>query len=237
MSKEFKSQEKMYKICESPGRGMGMYANRCISRGELIIAEEPLIILNGQNYATYSAQIEKKLEKLSKSEQDIYFALRNEKPFLNRSMGIFKTNALPMDSDSGVFALISRINHSCLRNVHHYWNETKGVETVYALKDIEFNQEILTCYIDPFCKKEKRRALLVEKFNFECKCELCSIEDETAQRHSDKQRNLIQTLDSEIPQLALFQMEKALEQCYKVQKLYIEEGVEYDSALMGKINV
>ncbi len=35
--------------------------------------------------------------------------------------------------------------------------------------------------------------------------------------------------------MALFQMEKAFEQCYTVQKLYIEEGFDYDAAMMGNL--
>jgi hypothetical protein len=231
------AQEKIYRICESPGKGMGMFANRNISRGELIIAEKPLIVLNGQrHYTDYSTQLNKKLKKLSNSNRDIYFALRNEKPLLNRAMGIYATNSLPMeDPVSGVFPFISRINHSCLRNVHHHWNETKGLETVYALKDIEINQEILTCYTEARCDKESRKRKLIESFNFECKCELCSIEDEKTQKLSDLRRNLIYKLDSEIPQIALFQMEKAFEQCYTVHKLYIEEGLDYDAAMMGNL--
>lgn len=234
------SEAVKYKLCESPGKGMGIFANRDIARGELIIAEKPLVTYcqTSENYMKATDELEKIFEKLTKTDQETFYSLHNSWPMLaSKCLGIFKTNALPLGVDSpvgAIFPVISRINHSCLPNVNHYWNESKGMETIYAMKDIPANQEILTAYKDPFCDKTTRKALLMESFNFECKCEICSIEDKMKQKQSDIRRNLMKSLDSEIFEIAVFQPAKAMEKVYLMQKLMTDECVDYDANKMGK---
>jgi len=231
-----------YKIQNSTDKDKGLFANRPIRRGELIISEKPLFTLNKYGYVSVQNtinELEKKVEKLSKSDQDSFNSLHNSWPMIpSKSLATFKTNALPLGHDSpigAIFPTISRINHSCLPNVNHYWNETKKVETIYALKDISINEEILTSYIEIYNDKKTRQDLLQEGFNFVCKCELCSIQDIKVQKCSDIRRNLLRTLDEEIPELGAYNPAKALEKIYLMEKLIKEEGIEYDANRMGKI--
>ncbi len=62
-------------------------------------------------------------------------------------MAIYETNAFEAGEGSVICPEASRINHSCLPNVNHYWNDTTGRETVHAVKDIAAGEEILTTYI------------------------------------------------------------------------------------------
>lgn len=228
-----------YKICESPGRGMGLFANRPIKRGELIISEKPMVTLNnGYNTAN---TLEQRIEKLSQAEKDMFYSLSNSWPLISpKCMGIFKTNALPLGVDSptgAIFPIIARSNHSCLPNANHYWNESKGLETIFALKDIENNEEIHLSYCDPYTDKQTRQAKLKDGFTFDCNCEICSIEDKIAQKRSDIRRNILKKLDAEIPELALYQPVKALDKIYTMQNLMKEEGLEYDALKQGSFHV
>lgn len=227
-----------YKICESPGRGMGFFANRLIKRGELIISEKPLVTLT--NGFVIANTLEQRIEKLSQAEKDLFYSLSNSWPSISpRCMGIFKTNALPLGVDSptgAIFPIIARSNHSCLPNANHYWNESKGLETIFALKDIENNEEITLSYCDSYTDKQARQAQLKEGFIFDCKCEICSIEDKIAQKRSDIRRNILKQLDAEIPELAPYQPVKALDKIYTMQNLMKEEGLEYDALKQGSFH-
>lgn len=230
----------IFKVCDSPGKGMGMFADRLIARGELIIAEKPLLTLDQNGFASYkdlTVSLEQSIEKLNKQEKDTFYSLQNSWPQIQPlPMAIFKTNGLPLGVDSplgAIFPNISRINHSCLPNVNHYWNETKGMETIYALRDIAANEEILTAYKCPYCDTAARQAMLKEDFQFECKCQICSLEDKVAQKRSDVRRNLIKTLDAEIFDVAADQPDKAMGKVFLMQKLLNDEGVEYDANKMG----
>ena len=65
-----------------------------------------------------------------------------------RVMAVFATNNfLIPPSELGVFVTASRLNHSCVPNVHHSYNPTLKSATVYAIRDIEPNEELLTSYI------------------------------------------------------------------------------------------
>ena len=232
-----------YKLCESTGKGMGLFASdRKIARGELIIAEKPLLTLDQRRFLSLSFRdaqenLDRSIEKLAKTDKQTFYSLHNSWPKLaSQSMGIIKTNAVPLGVDSpvgAIFPVISRINHSCLPNVNHYWNEMKGVETIFALKDIEANQEILTSYTDPFCDRATRQALIREGFQFECQCVLCSLEDKTEQKRSDIRRNLIKSLDADIFDLAAYSPAKAMDKVYLMERLLNEEGVAYDANKMG----
>ena len=47
---------------------------------------------------------------------------------------------------SGIVLTASRMNHSCLPNVHHHFNTALGRLTVHALRDIKSGEEIETSY-------------------------------------------------------------------------------------------
>eukprot|EP01066_Platyproteum_vivax_P020402 Platyproteum_vivax@DN8313_c0_g1_i1.p1 len=91
--------------------------------------------------------------------------------------GICKTNALPCGRNGvGVFATMSRINHSCTPNCNHVWSERGLEERVYALCNINAGQELFTSYLslsELLSPRDIRSQALYEKFRFECTCNAC----------------------------------------------------------------
>ena len=104
-------------------------------------------------------------------------ALRSsDKPFSIEEqvkvMAIAETNAFEAGDESAVCPEISRINHSCLPNVHHCWNSTIGAETVHATRDIVKGEEILITYI-VICGSRNLRKEQLERYGFQCTCPAC----------------------------------------------------------------
>ena len=143
-----------------------LFANCKLKRGELIIEEKPLFKVK---FNQTNNQVTKIVSKLSSEARKIFDELTDCHSAKSPTPhGIIQTNALPLGKDGShgaIFPLISRINHSCLPNVHHNWNPRKEMETIYALKDIEPGEEILTSYIDLYNDRESRQKLLKNSFS------------------------------------------------------------------------
>jgi hypothetical protein len=223
-------------IKESPGKGYGMFASCKLKRGELILEEKPLFKVN-----YFQTQIEtgKKISKLSSETKKIFNELIDcHSPKTPTPHGIVQTNALPLGhsaTQGGIFPLISRINHSCLPNVHHNWNPYKEMETIYAIKDIEPEEEILTSYIDLYNDKETRQKLLKSSFNFNCNCVLCSITDDIKRRESDIRRNILRELDEEIPNNANTNPSLSLQKCQQLLDFLKQENLDYEASYVGRV--
>ncbi|OAA38951.1 TPR domain protein [Beauveria brongniartii RCEF 3172] len=77
-------------------------------------------------------------------------------------------------SDKGLFALFSRINHSCVPNA--YWAFNAAIErlTVHAIRHIRVGEQITISYIkDPIAPKQVRTFMLAP-WKFSCSCAACT---------------------------------------------------------------
>lgn len=115
-----------YKISPIPGSGLGVVATKTFSRGDLIISEFPLFIIDGatvDGIGGTEATIDKDVAQLSSKNQQAISSLHN--CFVGKLpplLGIFKTNSLPLGADSvaaGLFLVCSRFNHSCVSQPLH----------------------------------------------------------------------------------------------------------------------
>eukprot|EP00929_Paragymnodinium_shiwhaense_P004825 TRINITY_DN10602_c0_g1_i1.p1 TRINITY_DN10602_c0_g1~~TRINITY_DN10602_c0_g1_i1.p1 ORF type:complete len:357 (-),score=81.43 TRINITY_DN10602_c0_g1_i1:418-1488(-) len=114
--------------------------------------------------------------KLDEEGKQAYYSLTSgfadSWHFLNTLM-IFRSNKMASTYRGGVYAKASVLNHSCVPNAYHYWNEERQRMMVHAIKPIEKNQEITICYIEPYQTREDRQAELKQSYNFDCKCIAC----------------------------------------------------------------
>lgn len=197
----------VYTLKDIPGKGRGLVAARALSRGELILAESPLLV---QPPSYTNATILRALSALSDAQQRDYFNLANaHKGVHPPPLGVFKTNALPCgDHDittgsaagsGAVFVLGSRFNSSCDPNVNNYWNEGQGKITFWAVRDIAEGEELLISYGEHFAGRDSRRARLKMQFAFMCECTACSRAGEDL-KTSDERRVTIGNLYNEIGQ-------------------------------------
>ncbi|CAF0710285.1 unnamed protein product [Brachionus calyciflorus] len=227
----------LFRIEKTNYAGFGLYANRKIIRGQLIINEQPLIVYD-RNKSNLTKQITDKVNKLSIEDKKLFYSLYDcYLPNSPTALGIGETNCLPLGQGSnffGIFPTISRINHSCCPNVYHCWNNTKKVETIYALKDIEKDEEILTSYIDLYADKATRQKQLKQSFRFDCSCQLCS-KSTTDSKKSDIRRKVLSQLDEEIATLAWSMPEKALIKAEQILKYLKDEDMFYLANYVGRV--
>ena len=72
----------------------------------------------------------------------------------------------------GLFPLSAFLNHSCVPNTRNVFNSDYTM-AVYATRDIEVGEEILTCYTGLLLCTPARRCQLNRTKHFWCKCERC----------------------------------------------------------------
>jgi hypothetical protein len=194
---------------ETPDRGIGLFAVRKIPVGTRIICEAPLLKISKNNfaltlkaycglspkqkkiydslhaYAPPDLDLEKKIPQDLREAGDQDAIARHV-----RVMSIFCANDFLLANQHalGVFETVSRINHSCVPNVHFSNNaELNGKETVHAACDIEEGQELLANYIggrsNYWCTGERQEYLFFH-YGFWCQCDACSgaIEDSDVHR-------------------------------------------------------
>ena len=87
---------------------------------------------------------------------------------------ITNTNYVEISNkESGVFEIISRINHSCIGNAGWVYSQEFKCMLVISEKDIKKNEEIVVPYVATLDIEnyQQRQAMLLKKHNFYCKCE------------------------------------------------------------------
>jgi len=98
--------------------------------------------------------------------------------FENKDNLLLKYNYLfPPVYSLGIFALQSKINHSCEPNVVYNFKEN-NIITVEALANITVNEELCATYIDvdqPYTDRQ----FDLRKFGFTCTCPKCQKESTT----------------------------------------------------------
>lgn len=192
---------KLFILTPLPGKGQGLIAVQDISKGTRIISEKPLFRIPrsgiGIEQPALEKAIDRKLSLLSQDGRGAFLSLYNNAPGDSYPLsGIVKTNALPLGtsaSEGGLFPEASRINHACVPNCQHTWNDNIGEETIHAVRHISKGEEITISYADTGTFESRRRHLK-KSFAFDCTCELCSL-PEAAREVSDNRQSEIKRLD------------------------------------------
>ena len=94
-------------------------------------------------------------------------------------VGIYLTNTWADADDGSLFLKASRFKHSCSPNTITYLDEKTGDLIMKATSKIATGEEITACkdYNDLEMKDFKtRRRFLLEKYGFNCQCNLCAME-------------------------------------------------------------
>jgi hypothetical protein len=196
-------QGKFYTIRAVPGRGQGFVATSKIPKGTRILAEPPILTIPRQatSLTVVDRSVNEQLEKLDNDQRQSFFKLFNAHPEkYSQTMGIVKTNALPLGSSAvkgGIFLQSSHINHSCSHNAQNTWNENIKKLTIHVFKDVEEGEEITISYLNGNQDYQGRQETLKAAFNFICSCELCSL-PHAQRQESDRRLTEISRLDDSI---------------------------------------
>ncbi|KIW03496.1 uncharacterized protein PV09_05263 [Verruconis gallopava] len=190
-----------FALKETQDKGIGAFAIRNITRGELVLSERPLLRIVGSRYL--AADVQAQYDKLGDVQKAVYMSLASahgqdasrypstSAPYLEKGdkrrireqyealtgeeksvLSICMTNAMETDNGAAIFELASRFNHECVPNACFSWDEREGVERIHATRNIAKGEEITVCYCDPFYDVSMRRWELMH-YGFECRCRAC----------------------------------------------------------------
>mmetsp|Transcript_5937 Transcript_5937/g.7757 ORF Transcript_5937/g.7757 Transcript_5937/m.7757 type:complete len:462 (+) Transcript_5937:503-1888(+) len=164
-------------------------------------------------FSALSNQLEELVNDLSESDKAAYFALSSSKGSKGdekekETAGqIFIDNFIPYNMNDvvgehcqiggAVFAVASRLNHSCIPNLQHSWDDVNEIELFFAARDIAKGEELTIAYVDPVRKREERQCDLLNLYSFKCNCEACEMSEEE-QRASDVRRGRLCALDKQV---------------------------------------
>jgi hypothetical protein len=193
-----------------------MVATRKLIPGEWILEEIPFLQADTKDFKSPTF-VASALERLSNNKRKKFKRLHNAFPDQN-DVGIINTNCYALGCDgyrSGVFEKLSYLNHSCRPNAERWWDPERGVETVYAIREIQENDEITVSYTGVSGKThEERQSYLFRGW----RCECCGLTGQDRSL-SDKHRRLIGQVDEMVefhgPRKLIPLIRKSLECCEK----------------------
>lgn len=174
------------KVFISEGKGYGMFATAAIPTGTVILSEAPLFQYPRalvSNPTVANDFITKAILELPAEKRvaflDLHKAQSKSTSKVPQYLAICITNGFGLGGDStetGVFELASRFNHSCLPNAQHVWKANRKVMEVRAMSDIAEGAEITMSYLSPreFLQTHKvRQSTLQDRYGFCCDCGAC----------------------------------------------------------------
>lgn len=177
----------LVEIKGSHTKGVGAFATANIPQGTRIIAEEPLTKIERQD--STAKDIIQAFKRLPPSQQRSYlelhgYACESFRDSVEHEMGqvwqnIPQTDRIVLEIHAansfgeGVFLLGSRINHSCIPNVHFAWNATIQKETFHAIRHITAGEELTIMYINGTNRTRKQRQAELSRWGFQCTCPAC----------------------------------------------------------------
>jgi hypothetical protein len=184
------TSEQLFRLLQVSDKGHGLVASQSIKRGTCIIEETPIIRLQPTTSEQESEMaLARQLSELSSEKattiDELYYdpckvdpRLLQDSRLTGIRMAIFHTNSVSMGDagqyGTGLFPLFSRLNHSCNANVHHSFNVTTGKETVYAVRQINKGEELVTSYMPTAWRTRKQRTEhLQQGWGFSCACKVC----------------------------------------------------------------
>ncbi|KAK0492533.1 SET domain-containing protein [Armillaria luteobubalina] len=219
----------MHFVKDAGGKGLGAFASRDIGRGDLILAEEPLLPF--PKHLPSPIELRLAVEKLSPRDLLTFLSLKNAHSNNKDTIsGIFNTNAF---SDGGIVIRASRFNHSCLPNARYSYHEATNRQRIFALTDIRKGEEIFVMYFagrDMYgSTRQQRQDTLQTWYNFSCSCPACD-PHRGQSRESDRRRLEIKSIWDEIPTLDPLRFgRKLLRSVIRAINLMKEEGYWADA--------
>jgi hypothetical protein len=189
----------LIEVRNSIGKGLGIFATSDIPRGTRVIAEAALLKIDW-NHGD-ARDILQAFESLPASKQSSYLKLHgfacaefrsaaeNETgqswqtmPELQwRVFSIFAANAF-----GDVFLLGSRINHSCIPNIHLAYNSNLEKETFHSVREISAGEELTITYNDGINRTKNQRQAELDKWGFTCTCPACETSTERRKREGTR---------------------------------------------------
>ncbi|KXT18123.1 hypothetical protein AC579_4541 [Pseudocercospora musae] len=219
-----------FTLQDIPGKGRGLNSARPLSPGECIISEPPLFTTASlRDSNTIEQDLRSTIKSLPKNSQRAFLSLHNNFPGSSTPFSnIVRSNGYPLGPNSdigGIFPLVSRVNHSCLPNAQHAYNERKGKMLVHIIRPVPSGEEITLSYI-PGGPSSQRQMELKQNFLFTCTCELCSLPP-SEKKKSNERLTRAAALDQVIgsPKLVYTSPLQALHSAHELLSIYYLEQI------------
>ena len=188
--RQLPSIDRGFAIQEVAGKGKGLVALRPFFQGDIVLADTPLFSLRKEDLVSWETEpILAALSNCTLEQREEFYQLYNrhaDSGDIPRERGILDTNVLPYGTNEvkrgnepqerhGLFLLASRLNSSCVPNVHQTWDDETGQLVFRATRNLLPGEELCIAYGDTLADREERRKELQEKFGFVCVCEACTL--------------------------------------------------------------
>lgn len=151
-----------FEVCQADGgKGLGVFALRDFERNEKIMAERPILMNPNPITATVPENAKDKVDALVPKGGPLIQTIAR--------------NAMSCSDDgstSGLFIIMSRVNHDCMGNCDHYFNIRRGVKILVAARRICSGEEITFSYASK-SPSAKRKKILQQHYKFTCTCSIC----------------------------------------------------------------
>ncbi|KAF5562844.1 SET domain-containing protein [Fusarium napiforme] len=205
-------QAKCLYMMKEMADGHGLFAKELIKAGTRIIHEKPILAVSQEETKTkteYRCVVDQVANLDDSDKQRLMDLYHNDKklrefsflqgqpcPGTDLDAGIvlakFYTNAANITFgglECGLFTTFCRMNHSCTPNICWVYDEPTGFMEVYAVRDIDKDEEITNSYIEVAISHEARTKEL-SNWGFTCRCTACEGPD--AAKHDERRRRIAQ---------------------------------------------
>ncbi|KAG6817593.1 hypothetical protein H0H93_007124 [Arthromyces matolae] len=189
-----------YHIGPSKHGGKGLFAACDIKQGDLIFAERPVIVVphntpiplritpNMSQEEIFSIQLieyervlQYSVDRMLPQDREAFFELWNShtEDGSGPIFGRIRTNGIGINLGedgrqySGTFLIASRMNHSCVRNVYGFFDESSFSFRFHAVRPIKAGEELYISYVESTLPRAERQSLLAH-YGFKCNCTRCS---------------------------------------------------------------
>ena len=168
-------------------KALGVLATRNLAQGECLLREWPLLRLTPDGAGRFDGAYHGERERA----RALLSSLSAAKPGAGDLGSVIETNGIVVNAGTKeaftvVNLMISRCNHSCSPNAAFGWDVELQEARLSTKRPIRAGDEVTINYLGARGSRARRQRLLLKRFNFVCKCELCSLSGEALER-SDAQ--------------------------------------------------
>ncbi|KAK0492532.1 SET domain-containing protein [Armillaria luteobubalina] len=189
--------KQMYFVKDAGDKGLGAFAARDIERGDLILAEKPLLPFPDNEPSR--TELLRAIDKITPKDLLVFLSLKNAHSHEDMIYGICRTNAFP---GGGIVIQTSRFNHSCRPNARYSYHEATNRQRIFALAHIPKGEEIFVSYLSSRnvygATRDQRQMVLRAKHNFICSCAACGL-SRPLSLESDRRRLEIKSIWDRMP--------------------------------------
>jgi hypothetical protein len=247
-------KDEMWEIKPAGDKGKGVFALQPISRGTLIMNEDPVVHINDNNYQP--TDILASFEALPGYLKDRFWDLAsfhnkqnhhrpmpelplNANPDMVRTWdmmkarssrvksvnSIFYANSVSTSPGAAVFLTASRINHSCIPNASYHFNNNTNKLEVRVVHNVDSGEELCISYVDASYPTNQRQLTLRNSYGFRCDCPACGDSFE-ADSFASKSRERRYIMDYLSTRIYEWEPHKELADVEKLVQAYEDEGLD-----------